>query len=130
MAQVTTVRNRGRYVGVVDLIGLVGVGLGLFFGGLLYDGGEGYLNGNLWYLAAGFILAGVPLIHFTLRHLDGDAVVVLSHGGPIRCMLAEILGMRITDLFRLRVDLGGVSVATLADSGDVVEFTNFKLKPR
>jgi MFS family permease len=70
VAQVTTRTNRGRYLGILDLLGLVGVGLGLLLGGLLFRGGRGYEDGALWFLAAGFILAGVPLIRWTLRHLD------------------------------------------------------------
>jgi MFS family permease len=71
LTQVTTEKSRGRYVGSLDLIGLVGVGLGLVLGGLLYRDGVGLVDGSLWFLAAGFILAGVPLIRFTLWHLDG-----------------------------------------------------------
>jgi MFS family permease len=71
LTQVTTEGSRGRYVGALDLIGLVGVGLGLVLGGLLYRDGAGLVDGSLWFLAAGFILAGVPLIRMTLWHLDG-----------------------------------------------------------
>ncbi|MEN8152000.1 MAG: MFS transporter, partial [Planctomycetota bacterium] len=62
--------NRGRFLGVMDFTGLIGLGLGLLLAGELYDGGRGFENGHLWFLAAGFILAGVPLIKLTLMHLD------------------------------------------------------------
>jgi MFS family permease len=71
IAQVTTAGNRGRFLGVIDFTGLIGLGLGLLLAGELYDGGRGFENGHLWFLAAGFILAGVPLIRATLSHLDG-----------------------------------------------------------
>jgi len=71
IAQVTTSKNRGRFLGVIDFTGLIGLGLGLLLAGEMYQGGRGFENGNLWFLAAGFILAGVPLIRITLSHLDG-----------------------------------------------------------
>jgi MFS family permease len=71
MAQVTTTGTRGRFLGTIELTGLVGLGLGLFLAGLLYRDGRGFEDGSLWFLAAGFILAGVPLIRATLTHLDG-----------------------------------------------------------
>ncbi len=58
-----------------------------------------------------------------------DALVVFTHGGPIRCMLAALLGMPVAHLFRLRVDLGSVSTVTLDTGGDVVEFMNLRLQP-
>lgn len=63
------------------------------------------------------------------RSFDGDAIVALTHGGPIRCMLATVLGMPVAHLFRLRVDMGSVSTVTLDGGGDVVEFMNLRLKP-
>ncbi|MHC4861668.1 MAG: MFS transporter, partial [Planctomycetota bacterium] len=74
IAQVTTTANRGSFLGTLELIGLVGMGGGLFLAGHLYQGGRGFENGALWFLAAGFILAGVPLIAATLMHIDRDRV--------------------------------------------------------
>jgi len=70
IAIVTTDANRGRFMGALELIGLGGMGGGLFLAGHLYKEGRGFENGALWFLAAGFILAGVPLIAVTLMHLD------------------------------------------------------------
>lgn len=63
------------------------------------------------------------------RGFNGDALVALTHGGPIRCLLAALLGMPVPYLFRLRIDPGSVSTVTLAASGDVVEFMNLRLQP-
>ena len=78
VAQVTTTGNRGRFLGMIELIGLLGVGAGLMLAGELYENGDGFENGNLWFLASGFILAGVPLIKLTLSHLDK---VTIGDGG-------------------------------------------------
>ena len=63
------------------------------------------------------------------RGFNGDALVALTHGGPIRCLLAQALGMPVPHLFRLRVDMGSVSTLTLDAGGDVLEFMNLRLQP-
>lgn len=62
------------------------------------------------------------------RGCNGDALVAVTHGGPIRCLLASLLGMPVPHLFRLRIDLGSVSCVTLDAGGDVVEFMNLRLQ--
>jgi alpha-ribazole phosphatase len=62
------------------------------------------------------------------RGFEGDALVAITHAGPIRCLLASILGMERSQLFRLRVDFGAVSTATLGESGEVLEFMNLRLQ--
>jgi MFS family permease len=79
IAQVTHAGNRGRFLGKLDFIGLGGLGLGLLLAGYLYRDGRGIEDGSIWLLAAGCILAGVPLIRATLLHLDG---IVLGEAGP------------------------------------------------
>lgn len=71
IAQVTTRADRGRFLGRIELIGLLGTAAGLFIAGKIYDGGAGFEDGRIWFLATGFILAGVPLVKVTLSHLDG-----------------------------------------------------------
>lgn len=63
----------------------------------------------------------------SIRGVNSDAVIAISHGGPIRCLLADALGMPLSNLFRLRVDPGSLSTLTLDSGGVVVEFVNFKL---
>ena len=63
----------------------------------------------------------------TLRGINGDAVIAITHGGPIRCLLAHVLGMPLPNLFRLRIDPGSLSTLTLDSGTAVIEFVNFKL---
>jgi MFS family permease len=86
VAQVAPAGRRGRFLGVLDLVGLTGMGAGLLLAGLLYRGGDGFEDGSLWLLAAGFILAGVPLLRATLGHLDrvgGPERPVAPRPGPL-----------------------------------------------
>jgi alpha-ribazole phosphatase len=62
------------------------------------------------------------------RGFDGEALVAITHAGPIRCLLATVLGMEASQLFRLRIDLGSVSTVTLGEGGDVLEFMNLRLQ--
>ena len=61
------------------------------------------------------------------RGFEGDVLVAFAHAGPIRCLLASVLGMQPAQLFRLRVDLGSVSTVSLGEGGDVLEFMNLRL---
>jgi broad specificity phosphatase PhoE len=63
------------------------------------------------------------------RGVEDDALLVFTHGGPIRCLLAGVLGMPLAHLLRLRVDLGSVTTVTLDGGGDVLEFMNLRLQP-
>jgi alpha-ribazole phosphatase len=64
-----------------------------------------------------------------VRGFDGQAMVAVTHGGPIRCILASALGMSVPQMFRLRIDYGSVSTLTLDEGGDVMEFMNLRLQP-
>ncbi len=53
------------------------------------------------------------------RHDPEQDILVVSHGGPIRMVVCEILGMDIDRMLRLEVDLA--SVTTLKFFGDSLE---------
>lgn len=57
------------------------------------------------------------------EHAVEDAIV-LTHGGVIRCLLAQTLNMPLADVFRLTVDYGSVSLIRLAERGTRVEYVN------
>lgn len=59
-----------------------------------------------------------------LRGDDAGTVAAITHGGPIRCILADLLGLPAANLFRLQVDVGAVSAVRLDRGGDVLEFAN------
>jgi MFS family permease len=103
IAQVTQTGNRGRFLGLIELVGLLGVGAGLLLAGELYDNGDGFENGHLWFLASGFILAGVPLIKMTLSHLDR---VTVGNGD-------DGLGGRLTSDYRRYMAALAVAVVGL-----------------
>ena len=53
----------------------------------------------------------------TARHLGDDAVLVVAHGGPIRGIICEALGMDLDNMLRLQIDLASVSAIKYFDGG-------------
>lgn len=53
------------------------------------------------------------------RHLDGQEVVVVSHGGPIRTIIATVLGLDLNHYWRLRLDNACLNIIDFSstDSG-------------
>lgn len=46
----------------------------------------------------------------TTRHPDNEQVLVVTHGGPIRGVICEALGMDMDNMFRLQIDLASISI--------------------
>lgn len=60
------------------------------------------------------------------RHLNGQEVVVVSHGGPIRTIIASVLGMDLNYYWRLRLDNTCLNIIDFIsiDSGILVLFND------
>ncbi len=63
------------------------------------------------------------------RH-QGEIVVLVAHGGVIRIVLADALGLADTALFRLGQAVGGLSVVDWVDGTPIVEVVNTVLYSR
>ena len=59
--------------------------------------------------------------------VNAESMMAVSHGGPIRCMLAHVLAAPLENLFSLRVDPGSLSVITLRGDARIVETMNLTL---
>jgi broad specificity phosphatase PhoE len=51
------------------------------------------------------------------RHEGNEAVLVVTHGGPIRGIICEALGMDLDNMFRLQVDLASISIVKYFEGG-------------
>jgi alpha-ribazole phosphatase len=58
------------------------------------------------------------------RHLKGEEVIVVSHGGPIRSILHHYLGLGIEQLWELRVDNASVSLLEKHEVGFKANLVN------
>lgn len=53
-----------------------------------------------------------------------DKIVVVAHGGSIRIILCELLGMQLEKAFRIKIDYGSVSEITINDDYITVDKIN------
>lgn len=51
------------------------------------------------------------------RHPGDQRVLVVTHGGPIRGILCEALGMELDGMFRIQIDLASISAVKYFDGG-------------
>lgn len=53
----------------------------------------------------------------TSRHPGDERVLLVTHGGPIRGILCEALGMELDGMFRIQIDLASISAVKYFDGG-------------
>ncbi len=72
LTDITTPHIRGRVIGTLNFIASVGRMTGVLYSGFLYNDGEGFLNGTIFYIVIALLLAGVSLMVFTSRRIKTD----------------------------------------------------------
>ncbi len=58
------------------------------------------------------------------RHSHGKNIAVITHGGIIRAMLAEVLNMPLKGLFRMAIDHASVTQISFDDAVPRIQFVN------
>jgi MFS family permease len=69
MTDVTTPEIRGRIIGLMNFIASLGRMVGILFAGFLYNDGEGFRNGTVFYIVTILLLIGAVLMTLTSRHM-------------------------------------------------------------
>jgi MFS family permease len=72
LTDVTTPQSRGRVIGTLNFIASVGRMTGVIYSGFLYNDGEGFLNGTIFYIVIALLLTGVSLMIFTSRRIKTE----------------------------------------------------------
>ena len=72
LTDITTPQIRGRVIGTLNFIASVGRMTGVIYSGFLYNDGEGFLNGTIFYIVIGLLLTGVSLLIFTSRRMKTE----------------------------------------------------------
>ncbi|MDE0925906.1 MAG: alpha-ribazole phosphatase [Methylophilaceae bacterium] len=67
-------------------------------------------------------LRGISFIEEMLTQYHGKHIVIVTHGGMVRALLAHVLSMELKGLFRFNVDYGSV---TQLDFSNVIPKVNF-----
>lgn len=62
LTDVTTARNRGRIIGTLNFIASLGRMIGILFAGYLYNDGEGFRNGTIFYIVTILLFVGIALM--------------------------------------------------------------------
>lgn len=57
------------------------------------------------------------LREITAAHPGDERVLVVTHGGPIRGILCEALGLGLERMFRIQIDLASISAVKYLDGG-------------
>jgi alpha-ribazole phosphatase len=69
-------------------------------------------------------LRGISFVEEMLKQYHGKHVVVVTHGGMIRALLAHVLTMELKGLFRFNVDYGSVTQLDFSDDIPKINFVN------
>lgn len=67
LTDVTTSEVRGRIIGVLNFIASFGRMIGILFAGFLYNGGEGFRDGTIFYVVTVLLFIGVSIMIFMSR---------------------------------------------------------------
>lgn len=69
LTDVTTTETRGSVVGILNFIASLGRTVGILFAGFLYDDGEGFRNGNIFYIVTALLFVGAAIMLFLSRRM-------------------------------------------------------------
>jgi MFS family permease len=70
LTEVTTSKNRTSIIGTLNFIGSLGRMIGINFAGYLYNNGEGFRNGTIFYIVITMLVVGAILMWTTSKLTD------------------------------------------------------------
>jgi MFS family permease len=68
LTDVTTTRTRGKIVGLLNFIASLGRMIGIIFAGLLYNDGEGFRQGTIFYIVIAMLIASTIIMWVASKH--------------------------------------------------------------
>jgi MFS family permease len=73
LADITTYKTRGKIVGTMNFIASLGRTAGILFAGFLYNDGQGFMNGTIFYVVTILLLAGAAIMAVTSRRVKASS---------------------------------------------------------
>ena len=66
------------------------------------------------------------------KHKDKDTVLIVSHGGPLRLIICNLLGLELEQWLRFRIEHASLSIVETCEQGNVLTLVNdtSHLKPQ
>ncbi len=74
LTDITIPKVRGRIIGILNFIGALGRMVGILFAGFLYNDGEGFMNGTIFYIVTILLFSGAGLMAFTSRRVKKSKI--------------------------------------------------------
>ena len=68
LTDVTTIRTRGRIVGMLNFIASLGRMIGINIAGFLYNNGEGFRQGTIFYIVTTMLFGSATIMWFTSKY--------------------------------------------------------------
>jgi MFS family permease len=68
LTDVTTIRTRGRIVGMLNFIASLGRMIGINIAGFLYNNGEGFRQGTIFYIVITMLVVSATIMWITLKY--------------------------------------------------------------
>ncbi len=66
----------------------------------------------------------IELVKELINKNESENIILVSHGGTIRAVLAYILEMPLMNLFRMNIDFGGVNKLLVKDGKMKIDYVN------
>ena len=74
LTDITTPQTRGRTVGILNFIASLGRTVGILFAGFLYNEGEGFKSGTIFYIVTILLFIGAALMTLTSRGIKAKCI--------------------------------------------------------
>lgn len=74
LTDITTLQTRGRIVGMLNFIASSGRMVGILFAGFLYNDGQGFKSGTIFYIVTILLFTGAALMTLTSRRIKAKRI--------------------------------------------------------
>jgi len=78
-------------------------------------------GGETWSHFKKRVVSGLRKI---LNENENKNILVVSHGGPIKAIISEVLGLSLTSFWKIRQDRGAINIVEFFDGGATITLLN------
>lgn len=78
-------------------------------------------GGETWSHFKKRVVSGLRKI---LNENENKNILIVSHGGPIKAIISEVLGLSLTSFWKIRQDRGAINIVEFFDEGATITLLN------